>query len=100
MNQLRRILFWAVLLQLGFEWGDRLDPAQAASPDPGATRKVRVTDRALALRIAEEGGRLLADYGSAQLFAVEAAAIPGLLVAAAEPAGIEGRGDYDRIPPH
>src|SRR3972149_3776813 len=72
MRRLRRILFGAVLLLLGFEWGGRLDPAQAAPPGPSETRKVQVTDPALARLIAEGGGRLLADYGSAQLFAVEA----------------------------
>src|SRR3990172_7496224 len=95
MSRLRRILFGAVLLLLGFEWGGRLDPAQAAPPGPSETRKVQVTDPALARLIAEGGGRLLADYGSAELFAGEAAAIPGLLAAA--PAGMEMRDDYDRI---
>ncbi|MCU0857898.1 MAG: S8 family serine peptidase, partial [Pontiellaceae bacterium] len=60
-------------------------PAQSA-------HKVQVSDPVTAQQIVAKGGRLLADYGSYQLYAVESIG-PEL----ADAASVEIRDDYDRI---
>ncbi|HEY6547143.1 MAG TPA: S8 family serine peptidase, partial [Vicinamibacteria bacterium] len=80
---MRRLAFGVVLvLALADMSGVSLPVAGASplAPAPGRSRrKVRVTDPDLARQIRAQGGRLLADYGSYQILAVDSAGAPDLL---------------------
>ncbi len=96
MSDFRRTLLGAVLVL--FAAGGTVGPeaAQAASPVLGVRQKVLATDPSVALTIAQRGGQLLADYGSAQLFVVDAALLSSREAAAAGE-GIEIHEEYDRV---
>jgi hypothetical protein len=82
---MRRALLGLVLLLLAADMD--------ALPARRGSRKVRVSDPVRARMVRDQGGRLIADYGSFQLFEVDAARAPGLLAVA----GVEPRDEEDLV---
>ncbi len=84
-------LLFALQTVLAVDFPSQVPSPAAIAPAP-ARHKLLVTDPAVAARIAARGGRLIADYGSYQLY--EAANVPPTL---ATNRHVEFRDHYNRI---